>query len=110
MYADKITGSMERAIKVTQDRRQVQIDYNKKHGITPAGIKKALAERMQAEKEAEVVDVQKLNTKEIPLEERGRLINELTAQMDLASQNLQFEKAAALRDQIADLKELKKKK
>lgn len=110
MYADHITGSMERAIKVTQDRRQVQIDYNKEHGITPAGIKKALAERMQAEKEAEVVDVQKLNTKEIPLEERGRLIKELTAQMDLASENLQFEKAAVIRDQIADLKELKKVK
>lgn len=110
MYADKITGSMERAIKTTQDRRQVQIDYNKEHGITPAGIKKALAERMQAEKEAEVEDVQKLNTKEIPLEERGRLIKELTAQMDLASQNLQFEKAAAIRDQIADLKELTKGK
>jgi len=108
MYADKITGSMERAIKVTQDRRQVQIDYNKEHGITPAGIKKALAERMQADKEAEIVDVQKLNTKEIPLEERGRLIKELTAQMELASENLQFEKAAALRDQISDLKELKK--
>ncbi len=108
MYADKITGSMERAIKVTQDRRQVQIDYNKEHGITPAGIKKALAERMQAEKEAEIVDVQKLNTKEIPLEERGRLIKELTAQMELASENLQFEKAAVIRDQIADLKELKK--
>jgi excinuclease ABC subunit B len=108
MYADNITGSMERAIKVTQDRRQVQIDYNKEHGITPAGIKKALAERMQAEKEAEIVDVQKLNTKEIPLEERGRLIKELTAQMELASENLQFEKAAVIRDQIADLKELKK--
>ncbi len=108
MYADNITGSMERAIKVTQDRRQVQIDYNKQHGITPAGIKKALAERMQAEKEAEVVDVQKLNTKEIPLEERGRLIKELTAQMELASENLQFEKAAVIRDQIADLKEHKK--
>lgn len=109
MYADRITGSMERAIKVTQDRRQVQIDYNKEHGITPAGIKKALAERMQAEKEAEVVDVQKLNTKEIPLEERGRLIKELTAQMELASENLQFEKAAVIRDQIADLKDSSKK-
>lgn len=110
MYADNMTGSMERAIKVTQDRRQVQIDYNKEHGITPAGIKKALAERMQAEKEAEIVDVQKLNVKEIPLEERGRLIKELTAQMELASENLQFEKAAVIRDQIADLKELKKEK
>ena len=62
----------------------------------------------EAEKEAEVEDVQKLNTKEIPQEERGRLIKELMAQMDLAAENLQFEKAAALRDQIADLKELKK--
>lgn len=110
MYADNITGSMERAIKVTQDRRAVQEAYNKEHGITPAGIKKALAERMQAEKEAEVVDVQKLNTKEIPQEERGRLIKELTAQMELASENLQFEKAAVIRDQIADLKNVKKDK
>jgi excinuclease ABC subunit B len=108
MYADNITGSMERAITTTRERRKRQEVYNLEHGITPAGIKKALAERMQAEKEAEVEDVQKLNIKEIPLEERGRLIKELTAQMDLAAQNLQFEKAAALRDQIADLKTVKK--
>lgn len=110
MYADNITGSMKRAITTTRERRAKQEAYNKAHGVTPAGIKKALAERLQAEKEAEVQDVQQLNVKEIPKEERGRLIKELTAQMELAAENLQFEKAAALRDQIADLKEHKKRK
>jgi len=108
MYADNITGSMDRAITTTRERRKRQEAYNAEHGITPAGIKKALAERMQAEKEAEIEDVQKLNVKEIPLEERGRLIKELTAQMELAAENLQFEKAAALRDQISDLKDRRK--
>jgi len=108
MYADNITGSMERAIAITRERRAKQEAHNQEHGITPAGIKKALAERLQAEKEAEIADVQKLNVKEIPQEERGRLIKELTAQMELAAENLQFEKAATLRDQIVDLKSVKK--
>ncbi len=110
MYADRITRSMQAAIDITDKRREVQIAYNKKHGITPAGIQKALAERMQAEEEAETGDIKPLNIREIPKGERQHLIKELTGQMNLASENLQFEKAASLRDQIAELKEATKAK
>jgi excinuclease ABC subunit B len=78
------------------------------HGITPEGIQKAMGERMQAEKEAETGDIKPLNIKDIPKDERLHLIDELTRQMDMASQNLQFEKAAALRDQISEIKEANK--
>lgn len=108
MYADRMTGSMERAIKITNDRRKVQEDYNIKHEITPEGIQKAMSERMQAQEEAETTDIKPLDIKHIPKDERKYLLKELTQQMKLASENLQFEKAAALRDQIDELKEATK--
>jgi excinuclease ABC subunit B len=108
MYADRITGSMERAIKITTDRRKVQEAYNAEHGITPAGIKRAIQESMQRQEESEVADVKKFNIEEIPKDERKHLVTELTKQMELAAQNLQFEKAAALRDQITEIKEAMK--
>ncbi len=104
MYADRITGSMKRAMDKTEARRVVQLAYNEEHGITPAGIQKAMSERMQAEVEAEMADVKKLNLDDIPKDERKRLVDELNVQMKLASENLQFEKAAALRDQIEEIK------
>ena len=104
MYADKVTRSMQVAIDTTNARREVQAQYNTEHGITPAGIQKAMAERMRAEQEAEVADVREIRPEQIPLEERERLIKELQVQMRLASENLQFEKAAVLRDQISELK------
>jgi len=110
MYGDRITRSMKAAIDTTTDRRTLQTAYNEEHGITPAGIKKALAERMQAEEEAETSDIKPLNIKDIPKDERQHLIKELSVQMSLASENLQFEKAAALRDQINELKEATKVK
>lgn len=108
MYADNITKSMKIAIDTTQERRKIQTAYNEKHGITPAGIQKALSERMQAEEEAETDDIKKLNIDEIPKGERKHLIGELENQMKMAAENLQFEKAAALRDQIDELKEATK--
>ncbi len=110
MYADNMTRSMKVAIDTTNKRRDVQIAYNNEHGITPEGIQKALAERMQAEEAAETSDIKPLNIKEIPKDERQHLIKELTNQMTLASENLQFEKAAAFRDQITELKEATKAK
>lgn len=110
MYADNMTRSMKAAIDITDKRRIVQLAYNEEHGITPEGIRKALSERMQAEEAAETDEIKPLNIKEIPKDERQHLIKELTAQMDLASENLQFEKAAGLRDQIAELKEASKAK
>jgi excinuclease ABC subunit B len=110
MYADVVTRSMKLAIDTTNKRREVQAAYNAQHGITPAGIKKALAERMQAEVAAETGDIKPLNIKEIPKDERQHLIKELTLQMNLASENLQFEKAARLRDQIEEVREASKVK
>jgi len=104
MYADRITDSMKTAIDTTQARRVVQEAYNQEHGITPAGIKKAMGERMQAQAEAETADIKPLNIEEIPKDEREHLVKEMTNQMQLAAENLQFEKAAALRDQIDELK------
>jgi excinuclease ABC subunit B len=104
MYADRITDSMKYAIDTTTARRAVQEAYNLEHGITPEGIKKAMGERMQAAVEAETADVREIHPQDIPKEERTKLIADLGKQMQLAAENLQFEKAALLRDQIDELK------
>jgi len=88
----------------------VQQAYNDKHGITPAGIQKALGERMNAEVEEEPVGGRDVKVEDIPKEERVRMLRELGEQMELAAKNLQFEKAALLRDQIDELKSVGKKK
>lgn len=108
MYADNMTRSMKAAIDTTRERRKIQTEYNEKHGITPAGIQKALAERMRSEEEAETADVKPLNIEDIPKDERKHLVAELQNQMQLAAENLQFEKAAALRDQIEEIKAAQK--
>ena len=110
MYADVETRSMKLAIDTTTKRRELQKAYNTEHGITPAGIQKALAERMQAEQAAETADIKPLNIKDIPKDERLYLVKELTVQMELAAENLQFEKAALLRDQIEEVREASKPK
>ena len=106
MYADKMTRSMKIAINETARRRKLQIEYNKKHGITPRSIKKAIAEGEFAPK-AEKEKV--LNLAQIPKDELKRLIWQLESQMQLAAKSLQFEKAAELRDQIVELKKAKYK-
>lgn len=102
MYADTITGSMKRAIDETNRRREIQTQYNLEHGITPAGIRRSIEEKMQKQdKEAKKPELMK---KTIPKDERPHAIKELQAQMELASRNLEFEKAAELRDMIEELK------
>lgn len=103
MYADNMTGSMERAIKVTRDRRKVQEDYNAKHGITPASISKAIEERMHEELEAEKADVKAIDFAKVPKDELKYLQRQLKEQMQMAAANLQFEKAAELRDQLGEI-------
>jgi len=103
MYADNITGSMNRAIAETQRRRQIQEAYNKEHNITPQGIKKAvkdITERVRAVAET------KTQYEAMPAakEDIARLIKELESQMKTAARNLEFEKAALLRDRIIKLK------
>ncbi|MBR1939596.1 excinuclease ABC subunit UvrB [Candidatus Saccharibacteria bacterium] len=103
MYADNITKSMQRAIDETNRRREIQQKYNAEHGITPTSVAKEIGQGLRAiipEKEKS----NKLNLKKIPREELPTIIKELTAQMQLAAANLEFERAAELRDQIEDIK------
>lgn len=103
MYADRITGSMKRTIDETNRRRAVQEAYNNRHGITAAGISRTVEKGMRPDLPDEAKKA-KLDLKKIPKDEYGHLIRDLTAQMELASANLEFEKAAELRDIIADIK------
>ena len=102
MYADTITGSMKRAIDETNRRRSIQEAYNTKHGITPRGIQKAIAETMRTELSSETKEAKTLkkDISKIPAEEYPLIIKDLTNQMELAAKNLEFEKAADLRDLI----------
>jgi excinuclease ABC subunit B len=103
MYADRITGSMQRTLDETERRRKIQKEYNDKHGITPEGISKAIEKGMRPDLPEEAKRA-KLDLKKIPKDEYKHLIKDLSAQMDLAAANLEFEKAAELRDIIADIK------
>lgn len=105
MYADKMTKAMEQAIGETDRRRKKQVEYNKKHGITPETIKKAVRDISQYGGKKKEGSGKRLDLKKIPKDEAKRLINSLEAKMDLASQNLEFEKAAELRDEIENLRE-----
>lgn len=103
MYADRITGSMQRTIDETDRRRTIQQKYNDEHGITPEGVTKLIQESMQVDLGDEAKTA-KLNLKKIPKDEYKNLIKDLSSQMDLAAANLEFEKAAELRDIIDDIK------
>jgi excinuclease ABC subunit B len=92
---------MQRTIDVTNRRRAVQGKYNKGHGITPRSIVRAVDELLpRAEKAAKP----KLDLRKIPKDEYNFLIRDLTSQMDLAAANLEFEKAAELRDLIGEVR------
>ncbi len=98
MYADKMTGSMKEAIRETNRRRKIQIKYNEDHGITPASIIKSIkAKPAELKKEIEKYDLKKVGS----LEE---LIIELETQMQIAAENLDFERAIEIRDEIRKLK------
>ncbi len=102
MYADHITKSMQKALDETTRRRKIQEAYNTEHGITPTGISRSIEKGMRPDLPEEAKTA-KLNLKKIPKDEYKHLIKDLSAQMDLAAANLQFEKAAELRDIIADI-------
>ena len=105
MYADHETGSMQRAISETNRRREIQKAYNTKHGITPKSISREVSEMLpRAEKDESASRRTKLDLRKIPKDEYQHLIHDLTGQMDLAAANLEFEKAADLRDLIAEIK------
>jgi excinuclease ABC subunit B len=100
MYADNITGSIERAIKETDRRRNIQIEYNKKHGITPTTIVKKISDILP-----NIDEILKLETKPIPKSKTAlqKLIKDKEREMKLASKHLDFELAAILRDEIKEL-------
>lgn len=107
MYADKMTGSMDRAIKETNRRREIQMNYNKEHGIVPKTIIKGIRDVIEATKVAEDSSEYNVNNNSISLSEKDKkkLIKQYTEEMKDAAKNLQFERAAELRDMINDLKE-----
>jgi excinuclease ABC subunit B len=102
MYADTQTASIKRAIDETNRRREIQEAYNKEHGITPRSISREVGEMLPRSVEEEKP---KLDLRKIPKDEYKHLIRDLTGQMNLAAANLEFEKAAELRDLIAEVKE-----
>jgi excinuclease ABC subunit B len=110
MYADHITNSMQRAIDETNRRRTKQIAYNQEHGIEPVSIVKEvrdLTDRLSVHAVAEVQAAYRVDgVEKLPKNEIQRVIKELETQMSQAAQNLEFEKAAVLRDQIFELRGL----
>ena len=116
LYADKITGSMERALAETDRRRQKQVQYNKDHNITPRTISKKISDVMEGARaqapgstrgrgrgntrQAEVIT-------ELPADPKalGKLMKELEERMLEHARNLEFEEAAALRDQLRQVRE-----
>jgi excinuclease ABC subunit B len=109
MYADRITDSMRRAIDETLRRRRIQQEYNEQHGITPTGIRKAIKDitdrvKQIAEARAPYEAAPGKAAAALPKDELVRLIKDLERQMKEAAKNLEFEKAALLRDQIFELR------
>ncbi len=105
MYADNVTKSMQAAIDEVERRRIIQENYNKKHNITPKSITKPFRDRLiEKVKELEVKTGKKdLTIDDIPISERKKMIKNLETQMKLSAENLDFEEAAKLRDQIREL-------
>jgi excinuclease ABC subunit B len=103
MYADTVTRSMKAAIEETKRRRQIQEAYNREHGITPQGIRKAIKDITERVK---VVAETRAPYEASPLDkdEIARLIKDLESKMKAAARVLDFEKAALLRDRIVDLR------
>ena len=105
MFYKKITNSMKEAIDITTQRRKYQDEYNKKNGITPHSATRNLEDSLKIEDEAEILRASK-NLEKMPASERAKIIKELRKQMLEAASNLEFEKAANLRDEIAKMKEI----
>ncbi|WP_313560724.1 excinuclease ABC subunit UvrB, partial [Ruminiclostridium cellobioparum] len=107
MYADNITGSMHRAISETNRRRQLQMDFNNTHGIVPTTIQKSVRDLIEATKVAEEEEsyyTGKDKPNLMSVEELEKLISKLQKEMKQAAADLQFERAAQLRDKIEELK------
>ena len=104
MYADELTESMEKAISETNRRRKIQMEYNEKHNITPKTINKSIRDSIKATILTDVKEDVDLNNEESILD----IINKLTEGMLKYAQEMEFEKAAELRDKIKELEKLLK--
>ena len=100
MYADSVTGSMERAITETERRREIQQHYNEEHGIVPKTIIKGIRDVIEISSKKDIPKASKQYTKR----ERLEMIDKMTKQMREAARQLNFEQAAYLRDKIAELR------
>ncbi len=100
LYADNITDSVRNAVNITERRRKIQIAYNEDHNIVPRSVVRKLKEKKIESKVDDIQEIDNITTEEVDL-----LIEELESQMKIAAQNLEFEKAAKLRDRIMELKE-----
>jgi excinuclease ABC subunit B len=113
MYADNMTRSMKAAIEETYRRRAIQIAYNEEHGIEPKGIVKEIRDISDRMKQVAEESGQYQAGKEkpgiirdLPRDELARMVKDIESQMKQAAKNLEFEKAALLRDQIVELRRL----
>ncbi len=109
MYADKVTDSMQRAIDETNRRRTIQEAYNREHGIEPQQIVKQIRDLTDRVKALMSEDVPEAETKSVdiyalPVDKLAKMVRELESEMKRAAQALEFEKAAALRDQLFELR------
>ncbi|MBM2838681.1 MAG: excinuclease subunit [Deltaproteobacteria bacterium] len=109
MYADVMTMSMKKAIDETNRRRKIQEEYNRKHGITPQTIKKSISDILTSVYEADyftVPTVMEKGKEYIPSSEMPKLIAKMEKEMKAAAKNMEFERAAEIRDRIKKLKEM----
>ena len=100
MYGDTITKSMQKAIDETARRRKIQMDFNEKHDITPTTIRKNIAEMIQVTKTEKEEEIEEFNREDI-----DEILIDLESQMYKAAEELDFERAANIRDQIKSMKE-----
>ena len=110
MYADNITGSMERAIGETDRRRAIQVQYNTEHSITPYTVNKAVREVIESKKIAEQKSYYNIsrnrNPETLPLDQLMSALADIEKEMKQAARSLEFERAAELRDELSRLKKL----
>jgi len=115
LYADRITGSMQKAINVTEERREIQTAYNKKHGITPKGIIKEVRDVLEAgygdKHSRKTVELQKVAEEKATYQamkpkQLSKVLEQLEKQMYEHSRNLEFEEAAKVRDEVERIKQL----
>lgn len=107
MYADKVTRAMQEAMDETARRRDIQMAYNKEHGITPQTIKKEIRDLISASKaaeEVEDVDLTQVDFADLPKSDQTEILENLTSQMKAAAKGLDFETAAKIRDNIMKLR------